>query len=328
MEIWDAYDEDFKMIDGVTLVRGEENTFPAGVYHLVVDVLVKHKDGTVLLMQRDKRKPYGLMWEASAGGSALKGETPLDAAFRELREETGIKAEELTEVGRVVSPENHSVYVEFVCETDCDKESVTLQEGETVDFCWVKRDILFNMGPDKLLTHRMQECLRKKSDEDMKNKDMTVPCDEGFINIRVGAILMRDGKFLMVGNNRCDYVYSVGGRIKFGETAEEAVVREVLEETGYKMDIERLGFVHENYFYGDAPSNMDKLIYEISFFYYMKVPENFEPVCGSFTDDNCEEHLRWVSPEESITVYPTFFKTELQNPVDYVKHFVTDERKR
>ena len=68
-------------------------------------------------------------------------------------------------------------------------------------------------------------------DKDMKNKDMTVPCDEGFINIRVGAILMRDGKFLMVGNNRCDYVYSVGGRIKFGETAEEAVVREVLEET-------------------------------------------------------------------------------------------------
>ena len=32
------------------------------------------------------------------------------------------------------------------------------------------------------------------------NRDMTVPCEEGFINIRVGAIIMRDGKFLMVGN--------------------------------------------------------------------------------------------------------------------------------
>lgn len=52
-----------------------------------------------------------------------------------------------------------------------------------------------------------------------------------------------------------NYLYSVGGRIKFGETAQEAVVREVPEETGVKMEIDRLGFVHENYFYGDAPSN-------------------------------------------------------------------------
>ena len=54
-------------------------------------------------------------------------------------------------------------------------------------------------------------------------KDMTVPCDEGLINLRVGAIIFKNGKFLMVGNERSDYLYSVGGRIKFGETAEEAV---------------------------------------------------------------------------------------------------------
>ena len=64
------------------------------------------------------------------------------------------------------------------------------------------------------------------------NKDMTVPFDDGIINIRVGAIIMKDGKFLMVGNERVDYLYSVGGRIRFGETAEEAVIREVFEETG------------------------------------------------------------------------------------------------
>ena len=162
----------------------------------------------------------------------------------------------------------------------------------------------------------------------MISKDMTVPCEDGLINLRVGAIIMKNGKILMVGNDRAPYLYSVGGRIKFGETSEEAVVREVFEETGVKMEVDRLGFIHENYFYGDAESNLGKLIYEVSYFYYMKVSEDFEPVCGSFTDDNCEEHLRWVSPEDSITVYPTFFKTELQSPVDYVKHFVTDERKR
>ena len=55
----------------------------------------------------------------------------------------------------------------------------------------------------------------------------------------------------MVGNERIDYLYSFGGRIKCGVTAEEAVVREVFEETGVRVEIDSLGFVHENYFYGD-----------------------------------------------------------------------------
>lgn len=157
-------------------------------------------------------------------------------------------------------------------------------------------------------------------------QDMCVTCDDGILNIRVGAIIMKAGKILMAGNERSNYLYSVGGRIKFGETAKEAVVREVYEETGVKLEVERLGFVHENYFYGDAPTNFGKLIYEISFFFYMKVPSDFAPVSDSFTEDNCKEFLRWVAPDDEIIMYPTFFRTELKAPVDTVKHFVTDER--
>lgn len=157
-------------------------------------------------------------------------------------------------------------------------------------------------------------------------QDMCVACDDGILNIRVGAIIMKDGMILMVGNERSDYLYSVGGRIKFGETAEEAVTREVYEETGVMMEIDRLGFVHENYFYGDAPTNMGKQIYEISFFFYMKVPTDFTPISNSFTEDESKEYLQWVSLDEKIKMYPTFFKTELKNPTDTVKHFVSDER--
>lgn len=161
----------------------------------------------------------------------------------------------------------------------------------------------------------------------MKNTDMTVPCDDGFINIRVGAIILKNGKFLMVGNSRADYLYSVGGRIRFGETAEEAVIREVFEETGIKMEIDRLGFIHENYFYGDSPSKMGKLIYEVSYFFYMKVPDDFEPVSSDFAYDGSKEYLVWVSPEEEMTIFPEFFRSELKSPSETVKHFVTDERK-
>lgn len=159
--------------------------------------------------------------------------------------------------------------------------------------------------------------------------DMTVPCDNGLINLRVGAIIMKDGRILMVGNTeRPEYLYSVGGRIQFGETAREAVVREVLEETGVRMEIDRLGFVHENYFYGDSPKNMGKLIYELSFFFYMKTPDDFSPVCSSCTDYGAKEHLVWIKPDEDVRYYPDFFRTELLKETAGVKHFVTDERGR
>ena len=154
------------------------------------------------------------------------------------------------------------------------------------------------------------------------NKDMCVACDDGILNIRAGAIIMKDEKLLMVGNDR-NYLYSVGGRLKFGETAEEAVIREVFEETGVKMEVDRLGFMHENYFYGDAPSNLNKLIYEISFYFYMKVSDIFVPVSESFAEDDSKEQLVWVSLDDDIKIYPEFFRTELKNPTDAVKHFTT-----
>lgn len=154
MEIWDAYNKEFEKIEGMSLIRGE--AIPDGVYHLVSDVIVRHADGTYLLMQRDSRKHFGGMWEATAGGSALTRESPLACAIRELREETGIESEALTEVGRVVNDHNHTLYVEFLCVTDCEKEQVTLQEGETSAFRWVTKDELVSMKKDELVTERMQ----------------------------------------------------------------------------------------------------------------------------------------------------------------------------
>ena len=154
MEQWDAYDESFNLIEGITLTRGER--IDNGLYHLVCDIIVQHADGEYLIMQRDARKHYGGMWEATAGGSALKGESPLQCAVRELYEETGIRSDTLTEVGRVVDDEYHSAYVEYLCITDCDKSSVVLQEGETSDYRWADRNTLLNMKNNELVTERMQ----------------------------------------------------------------------------------------------------------------------------------------------------------------------------
>lgn len=151
MELWDAYDKEFNIIKDMTLVRGEESKIPTGIYHMVVMILVRHTDGQYLLMRRSPGKAYPLYWEATAGGSVLQGETAMEGALRELREETGINVGTLEEMERFVKDETHSAYFVFVCVTDCDKESIILQEGETCDYKWVDKEELLSMGDGELL---------------------------------------------------------------------------------------------------------------------------------------------------------------------------------
>ena len=156
MELWDAYNSDFEKIEGMTLVREEEDKIPAGVYHMVCHVLVRHVDGTYLLMQRDPTKPnYPLFWEATAGGAVLQGETVLEGAFRELREETGIVADKLEELDRSLGRAN--LHVRFLCVTDCDKNSVKLQAGETCDYKWVTAQEILAMSESELISWPMRK---------------------------------------------------------------------------------------------------------------------------------------------------------------------------
>ena len=155
-ELWDAYNSDYKKIEGLTLVRDEDDKIPAGVYHLVCEVLVRHVDRTYLLMKRSPEKPlYPNMWEATAGGSALKGESALEGALRELREETGIHADSLEPLDKSLG--KTCWHVRFLCVTDCDKNSIKLQEGETCDFKWVSAAEVLAMTESELVGWQMKK---------------------------------------------------------------------------------------------------------------------------------------------------------------------------
>lgn len=135
MEVWDGYFRDGTPAN-IDLIRG--TVLPDGLYHLVCEVLVQHKDGDYLLMRRDLSKPnYGGYYEATAGGSALKGEDKMACVKRELFEETGIIAESFKEIDHFVFDDDNCIFYTFLCVTDCDKTSITLQKGETMSYKWV-----------------------------------------------------------------------------------------------------------------------------------------------------------------------------------------------
>lgn len=152
MEIWDGYNIDGTLA-GVDIVRGEP--IPDGLYFLTVEILVRHTDGDYLLMHRDPSKPaFPGYLEATAGGAAQKGEDPYTAALRELREETGIVAEHLEPLGNM--PYMRMLCHQYLCVTDCDKSSITLQEGETVGYEWLseKEFIAFIHSGNMIPTQR------------------------------------------------------------------------------------------------------------------------------------------------------------------------------
>lgn len=131
-EIWDAYDRNGNKL-GFDLYR--DAPVPKGVHHIVVEIYVFSADGKVLVTQRDEHKSYPLKWE-NTGGSILKGETPIQGAVRELKEETGltVKEEQLQLVyTEVFDP---SIYKCFVAHVN-GNEKISLQKGETVDYKWL-----------------------------------------------------------------------------------------------------------------------------------------------------------------------------------------------
>lgn len=128
-EYWDLYDENRKPVNRV-IKRGA--TIPEGLYHIVVTVWLRDKQGRFLMSKRSEKKRWCPgMWEAT-GGAVDSGETSIQGDVREVREELGITL--YPKNGKLVrsvrSDAMQDFYDVWLFDFDGDIKDIVLQEEE------------------------------------------------------------------------------------------------------------------------------------------------------------------------------------------------------
>jgi len=145
--------------------------------------------------------------------------------------------------------------------------------------------------------------------------DISFKTDEGKFNYRVCGVIISDGKILAMHDERSPYYYLPGGRVTMGETAENAVIREIQEELNVTPKIVRPLWLNQSFFTEDV----DHLKYhELCLYYLLDVSDTEllsrgEPF--TLTEGKHTHIFEWLEfgRIKNEYFYPLFLKEKIFN---------------
>lgn len=143
--------------------------------------------------------------------------------------------------------------------------------------------------------------------------DITYKVENEKFNYRVCAMMIDNGKVLAMHDERSPYYYLPGGRVKMGETAECAVVREVEEELGITPGIVRPLWLNQAFFKEDV----DGLKYHELCIYFLMDISNTDLLSRgkkfSLQEGHHQHDFEWLEFERlrEEYFYPVFLKESI-----------------
>lgn len=128
----------------------------------------------------------------------------------------------------------------------------------------------------------------------------------------VYAIVIQNNRILLMHNKNSLKLSLPGGGIELGERIQDALHRELEEETGLKIEIEGfVGFREELFYYDPADELMHSLL-----FYYRCKPLTFKLLADAEVDDLESEKPRWVNWDK---LTPNDLQVHGHDILDYLK---------
>lgn len=156
------------------------------------------------------------------------------------------------------------------------------------------------------------------------SKDILFKYNDNVFSYRIAGILIKNG-FILVQKPKNDDEYALpGGHVSFGETNEETLKREFLEEIGIDIIVKDLKLVGEVYF---THNNMKWT--QISLYYFVEAKSEISdrPFEGIELDSNGEAKLEflWLKQDDLLKydLYPLEIREYLVNPDKEIKYFIS-----
>lgn len=137
--------------------------------------------------------------------------------------------------------------------------------------------------------------------------------EKGIFNFRTAGILFHDNKVLIHRRINDDFYALPGGRVEILEDTETTIIREMEEELGLQVEIERLLWVCQSFFGSD-----DSKYHEVCFYYLINC-EDKESITKEdvflVSENDKTFEFKWVKIDEieKEPFYPTFIKNRLGN---------------